>query len=82
MRDMKEKFGAQVESFRYAFVLPRHPRGWDEPVADGAESADPVRSGPADAVVASRNPLAPASAPRRRATDKQPTFIEVKPRSA
>lgn len=70
MQDMKTKFGAEVERFRYAFVLPLHMPGWDQPMA-----AAPVPEAAAPAVVAEG-----ASAPRRRATDKRPTFIEVKPR--
>jgi hypothetical protein len=67
MRDMFAKFGTQVETFRYAFVLAKHPQGWD-----GAAPA----SGPA----ASQPAADPAREPslRRRAGDKQPTYIEVK----
>lgn len=94
MRDMKTKFGAEVESFRYAFVLPNHGREWDEnsltpeaarkalaavpavrPFQDGrnesGRNADPSAAGNASG----------ESAPRRRATDKRPTFIEVRPRA-
>ena len=69
MRDMKAKFGAQVESFRYSFIIPRHVPGWDEP--------RPETSTPAP--TPDRVPET-VSAPRRRATDKRPTFIEIKPR--
>lgn len=96
MRDMKTKFGVQVESFRYSFVLPDHGSEWD-----GANSPDPdgSRTVPARAVSAKARAASPAAqatrtaprpppvetrmealpAPRRRTTDKQPTFIEVKP---
>jgi hypothetical protein len=93
MREMKEKFGAEVQSFRYSFVLPNHGSEWD-----GSNSLDPEV---ARAVLAKARAASPATqatqatprpqpvetrieelpAPRRRATDKQPTFIEVKPRS-
>ena len=89
MRDMKEKFGAEVQSFRYSFFVPDHGSEWD-----GANTLDPddartvlARSRAASpAAQATQNPR-PAKprretlpAPRRRATDRQPTFIEVKPR--
>ena len=70
MRDMMAKFGAQVESFRYAFVLPTHAQGWEGgafPAGDGAAAA-PFQDGEAP------------PAPRRRAGDKRPTYIEIKSR--
>jgi hypothetical protein len=76
MKDMKAKFGAQVESFRYAFVLPTHGQDWDDHslTPEAASKALAALPGtPADRPVAD-SPL------RRRATDKQPTFIEVRPR--
>ena len=72
MRDMKTKFGAEVESFRYAFVIPTHVPGWDQPLEE-----PPTREAGLPSLQAAPQS---ASAPRRRATDKQPTFIEVKPR--
>lgn len=92
MRDIKEKFGAEVQSFRYSFVLPDHGSEWD-----GANTLDPVDArtvlararATSPAARATQSPLRPRpietriegpSPPRRRATDKQPTFIEVKPR--
>ena len=29
MRDIREKFGTEVKTFAYAFVLKNHPPGWD-----------------------------------------------------
>lgn len=97
MRDMKEKFGAEVQSFRYSFVLPDHGREWD-----GANTLDPEdaravlakarAASPAAQAARATPPTQPAQgpsvesliaalpSPRRRATDRQPTFIEVKPR--
>jgi hypothetical protein len=93
MREMKEKFGAEVQSFRYSFVLPNHGSEWD-----GSNSLDPEAARAVLAKARAASPAAQATqtaqrpqpldtrieglpAPRRRATDKQPTFIEVKPRS-
>jgi hypothetical protein len=39
MRDMKEKYGAEVQSFPYAFVIPSHAPGWDEPLRQAPEPA-------------------------------------------
>lgn len=92
MRDMKEKFGAEVQSFRYSFVLPDHGSEWD-----GANTLDPADARTALARARAASPAAQATqgppvprpsearieglpSPRRRATDRQPTFIEVKPR--
>lgn len=92
MRDMKEKFGAEVQSFRYSFVLPNHGSEWD-----GANTLDPEDARTVLARARSASPAAQAAqstlrprpveprmeglpSPRRRASDKQPTFIEVKPR--
>lgn len=97
MRDMKEKFGAEVQSFRYSFVLPNHGKEWD-----GANTLDPDdaravlakarATSPAAQATQPMQPTQPAlrprpvepridalPSPRRRATDRQPTFIEVKP---
>jgi hypothetical protein len=90
MREMKEKFGAEVQSFRYSFVLPNHGSEWD-----GAHTLDPDdaramlararAASPAAHTAQGHPPAKPMEemlpTPRRRATDKQPTFIEVKPRS-
>jgi hypothetical protein len=93
MRDMKAKFGAEVESFRYAFVVPNHGSEWD-----GANTLDPedarsvLAKARAEAQAQRSAPQAPALAkpgaeasapamPRRRASDRQPTFIEIKPRN-
>jgi hypothetical protein len=89
MRDMKEKFGAEVQAFRYSFVLPNHGSEWD-----GANTLDPDDASsvlakaraawPASQATQSPPPAKPREeslpVPRRRATDKRPTFIEVKPR--
>jgi hypothetical protein len=92
MRDMKEKFGAEVQSFRYSFILPDHGREWD-----GANTLDPDDARAVLAKARAASPAAQATqttlrplpveprteglpSPRRRASDKQPTFIEVKPR--
>lgn len=94
MRDMQEKFGAEVQSFRYSFVLPNHGREWDcanslDPEAARAVLAKARAASPA--AQATRTAQAPQPLenridgmppPRRRATDKQPTFIDVKPRQA
>ncbi|GEM_PF-4185956 len=97
MRDMKAKFGAEVESFRYAFVLPTHGNEWDGANTLNPEAARDLLARVRAAVLAKRSASAipsalsaspgtdastPAIAPlRRRASDRQPTFIEVKPRS-
>ena len=75
MRDMKTKFGAEVEAFRYAFVLPNHGQGWDD------HALAPEAAGKALAAIPAVRPPQSGAAPRRRATDKQPTFIEVRPRA-
>lgn len=87
MRDMKTKFGAEVESFRYAFVLPNHGQEWDDHSLTPEAARKALASIPA---VRPFTPNAPTTgtapgpatetAPRRRATDKQPTFIEIRPR--
>src|SRR5258706_16304138 len=101
MRDMKAKFGAEVESFQYAFVLPNHGSEWDGATPLNPEEARSVLARARAAVLAKRSASAILSAPalpsvlpavshaeasvppapRRRASDRQPTFIEVKPRS-
>jgi hypothetical protein len=63
-REMRETFGTQVRDFPYAFVLPTHGEGWD------AKVLAPVPS----------EPPAAESAPRRRAGDKQPLYIDIKPK--
>lgn len=66
MRDMKEKYGAEVQSFRYAFVLPSHLPGWDEPLPEPA---------------ARPSLPALASASGTTSAGKSPRYIEVKPRA-
>ncbi len=68
VRDMRDKFGAEVRGFRYAFVLPTHSEGWD---SHALVPTDPVAPPAAN----------DGEAPRRRASDKKPTYIEIKPRS-
>ena len=38
---MKEKFGAEVQSFKYAFVIPSHMPGWDQPLQQPVTQALP-----------------------------------------
>jgi hypothetical protein len=45
MRDMMEKFGTEVQSFRYAFVMPRHAPGWDEAKPAPRPTAPPALAG-------------------------------------
>ncbi len=95
MRDMKEKFGAEVQTFRYSFVLPNHGREWDgantlDPddaravLAKARDAAQAAQSAQATQTTLRPRPVEPRTeglpSPRRRASDKQPTFIEVKPR--
>jgi hypothetical protein len=75
MRDMKTMFGAEVEAFRYAFVLPNHGQEWDD------HSLTPDAARKALAAAPAARPFASGTALRRRATDKQPTFIEIRPRA-
>ena len=77
-RDMKEKFGAEVRGFRYAFVMPTHGEGWQDHALVPAEAVPPQAPAPARAAQVSDDG---SSAPRRRAGDRQPTYIEVKPRA-
>jgi hypothetical protein len=64
---MRETFGSEVRDFPYAFVMPTHGEGW--------ESHALVPSAPAP------TPSDIATPPRRRAGDKQPTYIEIKPKA-
>lgn len=41
MRDMMEKYGAEVQSFKYSFVIPSHMPGWDQPLLTPAPPALP-----------------------------------------
>lgn len=63
-REMRETFGTEVRDFPYAFVLPTHGEGWDAKVLAPAVPEPPIAE----------------SAPRRRAGDKQPLYIELKPK--
>lgn len=70
-KDMREKFGAEVRGFSYAFVMPNHGEGWE------SNTLIPVPvPAPAQAPAAADD----TAAPRRRAGDRKPTYIEVKPR--
>lgn len=72
---MREKFGAEVRGFRYAFVIPNHGEGWD------SNTLIPVPvPAPAQAPVAPSAAADDTAVPRRRAGDRKPTYIEVKPR--
>ncbi len=75
MRDMKEKFGAQVESFRYAFVIPAHIPGWDQPLPESAARPFLPAAG-------SGSSAAGKSSPGGSPAKKAPTYIEVKPKGA
>lgn len=70
-RDMREKFGAEVRGFRYAFVMDSHGEGWD------ANTLIPVPAEPPQAAA----PRTDDAQPRRRAGDRKPTYIEIKPRA-
>jgi len=64
--EMRDMYGTQVREFPYAFVMPTHGEGWDANVRATVES-----------------PLAragEAATPQRRAGDKQPVYIEIKPK--
>jgi hypothetical protein len=63
--EMRETYGTQVRDFPYAFVLPTHGEGWDAKVRAPVEPP------------ASRASEVPT--PQRRAGDKQPVYIEIKP---
>jgi hypothetical protein len=66
MRDMREKFGAEVKTFPYAFVIDKHYPGWDSPVPGG----------PVEPPVTDRAPSLPALI-----AGKFPKYIEVKSRA-
>lgn len=66
MRDMREKFGAEVKTFPYAFVIAKHYPGWDAPASERAPAQpDPIRL-----------PTLPALG-----SGKAPKYIEIKSRS-
>jgi hypothetical protein len=65
---MRETFRTEVREFPYAFVWPSHGEGWDAKVRAPA----PLPAGPA--------PADRASTPRRRAGDKIPVYIEIRPK--
>ncbi|MBW8886519.1 MAG: hypothetical protein JF616_02075 [Fibrobacteres bacterium] len=65
--EMRETYGTQVRDFPYAFVLPTHGEGWDSNVRAPAETPAPL--------------TAAAPTPQRRAGDKQPIYIEIKPKA-
>jgi hypothetical protein len=67
---MRETFGSEVREFPYAFVMPTHGAGWDSHALVPADSSAPAPRHPSDA----------AAQPFRRAGDKKPTYIEIKPK--
>jgi hypothetical protein len=69
-REMRETFGSEVRDFPYAFVMPSHGAGWDSHALVPAAPAAPAVPVP-DAI----------ATPRRRAGDKKPTYIEIKPKA-
>jgi hypothetical protein len=70
--EMRETFGSEVRDFPYAFVMPTHAEGWE---SRALVPAPPSPSSP------SPSPADGAGLPRRRAGDKKPTYIEIKPKS-
>lgn len=66
--EMRDTFGTQVRDFPYAFVLPTHGEGWDAKVLAPAETVAPR--------------AAETVTPQRRAGDKRPVYIEIKPSRA
>jgi len=68
---MREKFGAEVRGFQYAFVMESHGEGWESNTLIPV----PVPSAAAPAPAADDT-----AALRRRAGDRKPTFIEIKSR--
>jgi hypothetical protein len=82
---MMAKFGTQVESFRYAFVIPNHAAGWEgnafstsAPAQAHAPEAARRHDG-ASPFSGDAHGSDPKPIHRRRAGDKQPTYIEIKP---
>lgn len=65
MRDMREKFGTEVKSFPYAFVIAKHFPGWDSPASEKlTDQPEPARISTLPAL----------------ASGKSPKYIEVKSR--
>jgi hypothetical protein len=54
MRDMREKFGAEVKTFPYSFVIARHFPGWDSPKPE--QTAAPMQTLPQQALPPSKSP--------------------------
>ncbi len=65
MKDVQEKFGSEVKTFPFAFVLDRHTPGWDSNQTDQVRGTGPDR----------RKPLPP-----KQLSGKSATYIDVKPR--
>ncbi len=63
--EMRDIYGAEVKGFDYAFVMPGHGAGWENH----------------SLVPAAPDTPAAADAPRRRAGDKKPVYIEIKPKA-
>lgn len=71
-RDIAGKYNAEVKDFAYSFVLPEHPPEWTDRALDpAAAEAAIARAAIEEALAQSRT---------RRATDKKPKFIEIKPK--
>lgn len=68
-REMRETFGTEAREFPYAFVMATHGEGWDDKVLPPAQPADPAPGPEA------------ADAPRRRAGDRKPVYIEIRPKT-
>ncbi len=72
LKDVAGKYRAEVRDFPYAFVLPNHSEEWKDKALDpAAAEAALARAAIEEALTASR---------LRRASDKKPKFIEVKPK--
>lgn len=69
---MRETFGSEVREFPYAFVMPTHGAGWETHAWVPAAPAVPAPS---------PSPSGTVPPPRRRAGDKKPTYIEIKPKA-
>ncbi len=67
---MRETFGSEVRDFPYAFVMPTHGEGWDSHALVPPDPSAPAPHRPSDS----------ADRPLRRAGDKKPTYIEIKPK--
>lgn len=64
---MRDVFRAEVRGFDYAFVMPSHGEGWESHSLVPEAPVPPEDAG--------------AGQPRRRAGDKKPVYIEIKPKA-